>query len=116
MIKIVAFAVAIYTVAASLAANVYMDQPFALSVLLGGLSILANIAGLAFSWRLIFMKKSIALAVLVIIFKYLLLGMVLWSLIELKWLSPAGFCIGLGSLVFAVLAAIVFKSVTQKSL
>ena len=116
MIKIVAFAIAIYTVAATLAANYFLNQAFALSTLLGGLAILANLAGLAFSWRLIFMKKSIALAVLVIIFKYLLLGMVLWSLVELKWLNPAGFCVGLGSLVFGVLAAIVFKSLTQKSL
>ena len=114
MIKIVAFAVAIYTLAATLAANFYVNQPFAISVLLGGLSIIANIAGLAFSWRLIFMKKSIALAVLVIIFKYLLLGMVLLSLMKFKWLSPAGFSIGLGSLIFGVLFAAIFNSFVRK--
>lgn len=116
MIKIVAAAIAIYTLVATLAAAYYTDRSFAFSVLLGGMAILINIAGLTFSWRLIFMKKSIALAVLVIIFKYLLLGMALWSLIELKWLSPVGFCIGIGSLVFGTLAAVIFKAITRKTL
>ena len=115
MIKMIAAAIAIYTVVATFAASYYVDRAFALSVLLGGVTILVNIAGLAFSWRLIFMKKSIALAVLVIIFKYLLLGMALWGLIELKWLSSTGFCIGFGSLVFGILTAAIFKSLTRKT-
>lgn len=114
MIKIVAFAAAIYTVAACIVAVHYVNQAFSMSVLLGGLAVLLNIAGLSYSWRLIFMKKSIALAVLVIIFKYLLLGMVLLSLVKFKWLSPAGFCIGLGSLVIGVLAAAIFSSLDRK--
>ena len=116
MIKIVAFAAAIYTVAACIVAVHYVNQAFSMSVLLGGLAVLLNIAGLSYSWRLIFMKKSIALAVLVIIFKYLLLGIVLWSLAETKWLSPVGFCIGLGSLVFAVLTAVLMKKLTQEKI
>ncbi len=114
MIKIVALSGLIYTVLATFASAYYASKPFAVSVLLGGLAVLLNIAGLSYSWRLIFMKKSIALAVLVIIFKYLLLGMVLVSLVKFKWLSPAGFCVGLGSLVTGVLAAAIFSSFAGK--
>jgi hypothetical protein len=114
MIKLVAFAATIYTVLAVAGAAYYVNLPFSISVLLGGLTVLLNIAGLSFTWRLIFMKKSIALAVLVIIFKYLLLGIVLLSLMKFKWLSPVGFCIGLGSLLFGVVAAAIFNSLARK--
>ena len=116
MIKLVAFTIFLYTVALAAAGFIYAGQDFAVSILLGGVAILINIAGLSYSWRLIFLKKSIALAVLVIIFKYLLLGIVLWSLAETKWLSPVGFCIGLGSLVFAVLTAVLIKKLTQEKI
>lgn len=116
MIKLVAFLAFFYSIFAGLASLHYASDGFALSVLLGGAAILVNIAGLSYSWRLIFLKKSIALAVLVIIFKYLLLGLVLWSLAEVKWLSPLGFCLGLGSLVFAVLSALFIKAIFKEKI
>lgn len=63
---------------------------------------LINLAGLAFVWSLIFAKKSIALAVFIIIFKYVILGMILWGLSSAQWLKPAGFLVGITSLVVAV--------------
>lgn len=114
MIKIVAFSAAMYTLVASLASVYYFGHYSAISVLLGGLAVMFNIAGISYTWRLIFMKKSIALAVLVIIFKYLLLGMILLGLMKFKWLSPAGFCVGLGSLIFGVLFAAMFNSFVRK--
>ncbi len=71
---------------------------------------LLNLAATSFCWKLIFCKKSIALAVFVIIFKYVILGVILWGLSRAGWLNAIGFLVGLTSLVFSILAAMLIKS------
>ena len=93
-----------------------VNQNVAITCLATSILLVGNLMGLYFFWRIIFFKKSIALAVLVIIFKYLLLGMFLWTLANDKSLNPAAFCIGLGSLIFAALTAVLVKTVTNKSI
>lgn len=114
MIKYIAISIFIYTILATAVGFLWMDQSFALSVLIGGVTMLINIFGLAFFWRLVFSKKSIALAVLIIIFKYLILAAVLWSFTSMRWLSPIGFCVGLASLIFALIVSMILKN-TAKS-
>ena len=77
---------------------------------------LLNLAGLSFFWQLIFLKKSIALAVFVIIFKYVILGTILWNLTSAHWLKPVGFLLGLASLVFAIIVATLMKSFSSNNL
>jgi hypothetical protein len=81
----------------------------AVSCLFGGTVMVLNLFGLWFLWKLIFSKKSIALAVLVIIFKYLILGLILWNLNQIQWIRPLGFVLGLGSLLVGVLCTALFR-------
>ena len=115
MIKLTAALIAFYTLLVAGIGSGYFHYDFSYSVLAGGLIMLLNLAGLAFLWSLIFSKKSIALAVFVIIFKYVILGLILWSLSSVNWLNPMGLVIGLASLIFAVLAATFIKSVSERT-
>ena len=114
MIKILALSILIYTL--SLAGGAYLIYGLAVSVsvLLGGLSMWINVLGLAYFWSLVFRKKSIALAAIAIIFKYLILALILWSLSTSKWLSPAGFCVGLTALLFGVLVVLLKTRLSTK--
>lgn len=119
MIKLTAVFMVAYTLV--LAAGSYFTWSFdgrglsmAASVLLGGGIMLFNLGGLTFLWSLIFSKKSIALAVFTIIFKYVILGLILWNLGSVTWLQPIGLVLGLSSLLFAALAAVAVRSLTQK--
>mgnify|MGYP001614170302 CR=1 FL=1 len=102
MIKNTATIIVIYTALAAWVAYFYFNLDFSLSILLGGLIMLLNLAALAYVWSRVFAKKSIALAVFIIIFKYVILGMILWGLSSAQWLKPAGFLVGITSLVVAV--------------
>lgn len=119
MIKLTAIFIAIYTLV--LAGGSYFtwntggqDFSMAMSVLLGGGIMLLNLGGLALMWSMLFSKKPIALAVFIIIFKYVILGLILWNLGSVTWLRPVGLLLGLSSLLFAVLAAVAVKSFTKK--
>lgn len=109
MIKFVAIISFISSVL--LASLLYFTSGFetAASCLFGGGVMVLNLFGLWFLWKLIFSKKSIALAVLVIIFKYLILGLILWNLNQIQWIRPLGFVVGLSSLMFGVVCGALFK-------
>jgi hypothetical protein len=115
MIKNITIFMAVYAFLGALLSYFFINTDFAASLMVGALVMLANLAGLAFLWRLIFSKKSIALAAFVIIFKYVILGLILWSLASVGWLKPIGFITGLASLVFGVVAATVIKPNLKKS-
>lgn len=115
MIKLLAISIFLYTALATAVALSFQTTGFAVSVALGGGTMGVNVLALSLMWRLIFSKKSIALAVLVIIFKYLILALILWSLASIKWLSPIGFSIGLAALLFGVLVVLLKNSLSQKA-
>ncbi len=116
MIKNIATLMVIYVFILALAAQLYLNNEYAISIVLGGSLMLINLAGLAIAWRLIFFaKKSIALAAFVIIFKYVILGMILWSLASVSWLKLTGFLLGMTSMVFAILVATLVKSYSRKT-
>ena len=75
---------------------------------------LINLIGIWFFWKLVFLKKSIAFVVLVIIFKYLILGVILWNLTQAPWFQPIGFLIGLSALLFGMVLSVFFKNVLFK--
>jgi hypothetical protein len=115
MIKNITILMAVYAFFGAFAGYFFINTDFSASLMVGALIMLANLAGLAFLWRLIFSKKSIALAAFVIIFKYVILGIILWSLASVNWLKPIGFITGLASLVFGVVAATAIKAISKKS-
>jgi hypothetical protein len=110
MIKSIALFIVFYTTAFCLAFLFYSHYESAASCALGGVIMLVNLLGLTFLWYLVFSKKSIALAVFVIIFKYLILGFILWKLADVSWMKPVGLVIGLSTLVLAILSATMMKS------
>jgi hypothetical protein len=81
------------------------------SVATGGVLMILNFALLAWSWQLISSKKLIALSLLIIVSKYTILAVVLYSLLSLPWVQPFGFIVGIS--IF-VLAAVVL-GVSQRS-
>ncbi|MBC7421091.1 MAG: hypothetical protein H7328_10220 [Bdellovibrio sp.] len=109
MIKRVALATFLFSVILTLACYIAFDLNNALSCALGASVMLINLVGIWFGWKLVFLKKSIALAVLVIIFKYLILGLILWNFTQYQWLQPIGFIVGLSSLMFGVISSVFLK-------
>lgn len=110
MIKTTAQILFGYTVLLSVVLFFTSGQDSALSCFFGGLIMLVNLLGIYFLWHLVFSKKSIALAVFVIIFKYLILGVLLWNLAKVSWMKPVGLILGLSTLVFAILSTTLLKS------
>lgn len=116
MINYIAASVVVYGFAASIASYFYFGVGFSANVTIGALIVLLNLAALSFSWKRIFSKKSIALAIFVIIFKYVILGMILWGLSVSGWLNVIGFLVGLASLLFSVFTAMLIKSLKRENL
>lgn len=109
MIKCSAIISLVFSILIALGLYFKFGPEMAFSCLFGGVIILLNLLGLWIVWKFIFSKKSIALAVLVIIFKYVILGLILWNLNQIQWMRPLGFILGLSSLMFGVVCAALFK-------
>lgn len=75
---------------------VYNSEGAAVSFALGGLITLANLGVLAFAWKLVLEKKSIALAMSVIVLKYATLFLVVFGVIASTYLSGLWFGVGFG--------------------
>lgn len=59
----------------------------------------------------IFKKKLIALMVLVIVFKYAILGIIIYLLVKQSWLVPLWFAAGVSSMMMgSVLYAVMFRN------
>jgi len=76
-----------------------LDNKGAASFFIGGLLILLNVWALTFVWKRIIQKKFIALPVSVIVFKYAILGLIIYQVSKVPWLNPLCFSAGLGSLI-----------------
>lgn len=59
------------------------------------------LAGIA--WVLIFNKKLVALAIGIIVFKYAILGIIIYTLVKLSWLDPLWFSIGVASFILSAI-------------
>ncbi len=109
MIKVVAAATFVFSAILILVCYASLGLDGAFSCALGAAVMLTNLIGIWFFWKLVFLKKSIALAILVIIFKYVILGLILWDLSQYQWLQPVGFIIGLSSLLFGIVSSVFYK-------
>lgn len=65
--------------------------------------VLFNVLSLAWAWSRLFQKKLIALAALIIVFKYAILGTIIYKLLSLSWVDKLWLCAGLSSLVVSAL-------------
>jgi ascorbate-specific PTS system EIIC-type component UlaA len=69
----------------------------------GSFLILVNVTVLAVAWSFITQKKFIALSVSIIVFKYAILGVIIYRLLKFPWLNPVWMSIGLGSLLITTI-------------
>ena len=115
MIKLSATLMVFYSLALSAALFFTSGYSAAISCLAGGFLMLINLLGLSFLWGWIFSGKSTWLATLMILFKYLVLGLLLWALSKSAWLHPVGFVFGLSTLILSILSMTAIKSFVKKS-
>lgn len=71
------------------------------SFVFGSLLILFDIILNWLTWKLIFAKKLVALAIGIIVFKYAILGIIVMNVFKLLWLDILWFCLGIASLALA---------------
>jgi hypothetical protein len=69
----------------------------------GGFLVTTNFVLLGMGWKMVFQKKLIALSVLIIVFKYAILGIFIYLLVKQSWLNPFWFAAGVSSMVIASL-------------
>ncbi len=82
----------------------------AISFAAGSALVGINFLILGIAWSLIFQKKLIALAVPLIIFKYAILGLIIYQVIQSSSIDLLWFCLGIGSFVISALIFVVWRS------
>lgn len=78
-------------------------QHAALSFAVGCLIVTGNFILLGTGWKLVFRKKLIALSVLIIVFKYAILGVIIYHFVKQSWMQPFWFATGVASMMGASL-------------
>jgi hypothetical protein len=73
------------------------------SFLTGGLIVAGNFILLGSGLNLVFRKKLIALSVLIIVFKYAILGVIIYHFVKQPWMQPYWFAAGVASMMFGSL-------------
>lgn len=77
----------------------FIDTKSAASFAGGSGLILFNVASLAFVWFHMIQKKLVAVSLMIIVFKYAILGVIIYKLLSFEWIQKGWFCVGLGSLI-----------------
>jgi hypothetical protein len=70
----------------------------AISFIIGSITILISVFLMGIGFKFIFSKKLIALAIGIIVFKYAILGIIIYKLVNSQWLNPMWFILGVASL------------------
>lgn len=77
---------------------------------IGALIIMGNFILLGTGWKLVFRKKLIALSVLIIVFKYAILGVIIYHFVKQSWMQPFWFAVGVASMMGASLIYVLTQS------
>lgn len=85
------------------------QSDFILSYLVGSLLMATNFLLLYWLWRILLFKKVIALALILIVFKYAILGFLIYKTLTSAWNNPLAFSLGLLTLVPAIVSLIFVK-------
>lgn len=101
---------AVISIGGALLISLFDTRQNGWSYLYGSGIVLINLLLHLFVWSRMIHKKLIALALSVIVFKYAILGTIIYKILRLPWMDSRGtlwFCIGVSSLMFsAVIFAI----------
>lgn len=93
----------ILTVVGGLLLAFFYAPQQALSFAVGSFIILTSFSFFGLGFGMIFQKKLIALAVLIIVFKYAILGIIIYTLVRLSWFDPLWFALGVASFMISAL-------------
>ena len=102
--KLILLSQVIVTIVGSLLLAYFAAMPQAFSYAAGSGLILFSFILLGWSWGLIFSKKMIALAIGIIVFKYAILGIIIYTLVRLNWFVPLWFAFGVSSFALSAFA------------
>ncbi|MGZ3773759.1 MAG: hypothetical protein ACXVCY_06965 [Pseudobdellovibrionaceae bacterium] len=94
---------ALITIIGGVFLRVFGAPQQAYSFIVGSLVILFSVSMLRLGYGLIFQKKLIALAIGIIVFKYAILGIIIFTLVKLSWFTPLWFALGVASLILSAL-------------
>lgn len=85
----------------------------AIAFVAGSLVIAGNFLFLGLAWSFIFKKKLIALAVPLIVFKYAILGLIIYQLVKVISIDLFWFAMGIASFVLSALAYTLWTNITR---
>ncbi|MFN7728915.1 MAG: hypothetical protein ACK5P7_07145 [Bdellovibrio sp.] len=86
----------------------------ALSYGIGCLFVFASAGLSAWLWGRLIAKKLVAVALLIIVFKYAIFGIILYKILLTSWVQPLWFSAGIGNIVLAALLAALTTDDDQK--
>jgi len=64
-------------------------------------------------YGLIFKKKLVALAIGIIVFKYAILGIIIFQLVKQPWLSSLWFCLGIATFAITAMVYAISEALTE---
>lgn len=99
--KIILVIQSLITALGGLLLHVFCAPQQALSFAAGSLVILFSFFLLGIGFGLIFKKKLIALAIGIIVFKYAILGIIIFTLVKISWFNPLWFSLGVASFILS---------------
>ena len=105
----------VFTAILAAALGIYNAPHNAISFSLGALLAIGNTVTVYVTWSFLLRKKLIALCALVIVFKYAILGAIIFKAMSLTWLSQQWFLVGLSNLLIAVIFYAVSQVVSNKN-
>lgn len=94
---------------------VFSASQHSYSFISGALTIFLSFFLLGIGWKLIFQKKLIALAVTIIVFKYAILGIIIFRLRDLSWFEPLWFALGVSSFILSALAFAIKEALREEN-
>lgn len=108
MIKQIAQVQILLSLVAAVILLIFASQAAAISCLIVSALLLINLFGLYMFWKVVFFKKSIALGLLIIIFKYPLIALVLWQMSQQTWVHPVGVFISMLLFLLSVVGVVIY--------
>ena len=88
---------------------IFMNQNVAISCLVTSFLLIINLLGLYTFWRIVFFKKSIALGLLIIIFKYPLIAYCIWQMSRQSWANPFGILVAMLLFLSSVTGVVIYN-------
>jgi hypothetical protein len=108
MIKTIAKTQVFLSLITSLILWAVINQNAAVSCFVTAAMLLLNLFGLYLLWKVVFFKKSIALGLLIIIFKYPLIALILWQISKQDWVHPVGVFVAMLLFLLSIVGVVIY--------